>query len=166
MRKPADIALVVVHPGSACGSADFNLGSVRAEMARRRLVGELEEWTGPVILLSGDLDDEIEDYPELADALDALRQRALEQGFEPIVHQAPDPQQTEVMLELLREESALAGCREFVVTGAWYDPDDRSGCVNSVIQVIRESGAGARPGPGAVHQDSAEPAACAAEMDM
>ncbi len=38
--------LVVVHPGSACGSANFNIGQFEARSAREELADELTRWDG------------------------------------------------------------------------------------------------------------------------
>lgn len=66
--------LVLVHPGSACGSADFNLGSSEASDARSRLANDLALWHGDIIVMDGFLSDEIATHPALDEAIqDALR---------------------------------------------------------------------------------------------
>jgi hypothetical protein len=61
--------LVIVHPGSACGSADFNLGKFEARAARDTLRGAIEDWEGGVIVIDGELSDELEHVPSLARAM-------------------------------------------------------------------------------------------------
>lgn len=68
--------LVVVHPGSCCGSATALLGSSLASACRKDLVQELDEWTGDLLVMDGFLSDELPDYP----ALDQAIKRALDRA--------------------------------------------------------------------------------------
>ena len=69
--------LVVVHPGSLCGSADFNVGVDAAAKARQALIHEIQRATGAgVIVIDGDLSDEL-NQEKYAD-LDGASTRGLE----------------------------------------------------------------------------------------
>lgn len=133
-----DPILVVVHPGSACGSADFNLGSrLNGDAARDGLRHEFDGWRGGVIVLSGTLDDELPNYPALNTALDGLLERAKAAGKVAIRARAEDPAQASVIKRLLGNPKNRGS--EYVVTGAWlYDKEQ--GCVGDVIQAIRSLG--------------------------
>ena len=132
--------LVVVHPGSACGSADYNLGRNEARAARDAITQLCNDWTGHVIVLDGMLSDELEEYPVFARAITGLLVRAREAGYLAIRHDAEDPMQVDVVGALISEHDVLKQSR-MTVTGAWYYPDDTEfGCVNSVIDAINALG--------------------------
>lgn len=130
--------LLLVHPGSCCGSADFNLGRGEARSARELLISELDDWQGPAIVMDGDLSSDLGHYPAIDKAIRNLLAR--------------DPRSLrffgcdnvgEHFTRLL--PGVIAGSvfsdREkfgFSVTGAWYDPDNRSGCVNASIRELRK----------------------------
>ena len=61
--------LVLVHPGSACGSADMNLGKFEARAARAELAYELDYWHGTLLVIDGELSDELPWYPQLDRAI-------------------------------------------------------------------------------------------------
>lgn len=44
---PARDLLIVVHPGSLCGSANFNLGKIQADYAVQALIPEPERADAP-----------------------------------------------------------------------------------------------------------------------
>jgi hypothetical protein len=128
--------LVVVHPGSLCGSADFNLGSEAAESVRVAITDELQNWTGDVLVLDGYLSDELVFYPELRDAINDAVDRA--KGFgERLV--ADDPDHAQIAVDFLRQH-ALALNTPINLTGAWYDPEDEFGCVNATCDALKASG--------------------------
>lgn len=53
--------LVIVHPGSACGSAEMNLGKDNAQVQRLDMQQLIEGWEGGVVIIDGTLSDELED---------------------------------------------------------------------------------------------------------
>lgn len=134
---PENPILVVVHPGSACGSADFNLGKYDGQAARDGLIIEFNNWQGGVIILSGELDDELPSYPRLNQALQGVLARAKAAGKVALRVKAYDPAQITVIKRLLKKPENRG--TEYVVTGAWlYDGDE--GCAGSVYQAIKSLG--------------------------
>ncbi len=131
--------LIIVHPGSACGSADFQIGKSHARAYRDGLVLEANNWGGGVIVLSGSLDDELGQswYNPLGPAIDAVLARAKASGLVAIRRVAHDPDQVGVILEILKDASYHGF--QFVVTGAWAY-EDRTGCVYSVEEAIQTLG--------------------------
>lgn len=128
--------LVIVHPGSACGSADFHLSKYDAQASRDGLVHEIEAWRGGVIVLSGELDDELANswYGRLGPAIDALLAHTKVEGTVSIRVKAHDPDQIRVIKRLLKKPENQAS--EYVVTGAWAY-EDGTGCVSSVVEAIQ-----------------------------
>ena len=133
--------LVLVHPGSACGSAAFNIGRQAANEARDGLCHELRTWTGGVIVLDGELSDELPSYPELQSQIDAAVQRATTAGQVSIRRMADDPDQVDEIRRIVNELGAHTAT--YVVTGAWYHSIDGGGCVGSVLDALRDVGASA-----------------------
>lgn len=126
-----DRVLVLVHPGSACGSANYHLGRQVASACRAEMTSLLDSWCGGVIVLDGDLSDELPDYPIFRAAIENALHRARCRGCASIRAIAQDPDQVRVVGDLVENLAMIDA--EFVVTGAWYDPTDESGCVNSVV---------------------------------
>ena len=111
--------LILVHPGSLCGSADMNLCD-EADAAREAVIDELNGWSGSILVLDGWLSDELGLYPLLKKAIpDAIsRSPMLAERLE-----ADVPLDTPISL-----------------TGAWYEPDFDSGCVLHTQQGLLEAG--------------------------
>ena len=61
--------LVLVHPGSTCGSADFHHGRQMATEERHHLADFIRRWEGHLVVLDNDLSDEISSYPLLQSAI-------------------------------------------------------------------------------------------------
>ena len=129
-------ALVVVHPGSTCGSADFNLGGIPAAMAREKLAKTLYDWNGKVLVIDGSLSDELEIYATPALALIVKedvglleRTMACAMTTERWLEKA-----TQFITERVKNETQI------VITGAWQQKDDRQGCVDAVHQKLTEQG--------------------------
>ncbi|PZU15218.1 MAG: hypothetical protein DI591_10845 [Citromicrobium sp.] len=55
--------LLVVHPGSGCGSANHSLSQAHAIETRRALENLLAQWHGGVVIVDGSNSDELENYP-------------------------------------------------------------------------------------------------------
>jgi hypothetical protein len=97
--------LVIVHPGSACGSADFNYGSRSAADAERNgLIHEWNNWQGGAIVIDGELSDELPDYPELNAALTGVVDRAKAAGRTSIREYGQDPAQMQVIRKVVKEK--------------------------------------------------------------
>lgn len=128
--------LILVHPGSLCGSANFNLGRVEARAVRDAVVADLRVWDGNVLVLDGFLSDELDDYPDLQSAIDEAVARAA--GFGRRI-EADDPEHADLAVAFLQEQ-ALPADVQVSLTGAWYDPTDESGCVNATRDALAAAG--------------------------
>lgn len=182
-RRPARqetgrAVLILVHPGSACGSADFNLGRSEAEAARERLCEDLDEWHGSLIVIDSSLSDEIAWRPHLCNAIrralsradpedrnrthlpappdlpseEQLRDSCPEAGFALRIWGCDDvgPHHAETVALLLKSGIFDPGRASLSITGAWYDPDGDEGCVNAVAAGLRQAGLDPVLLPGAV----------------
>jgi len=134
--------LVVVHPGAACGSADFVLGSWDAADARDNLIREANKWEGGVIVLQDSAMHEtgqagLESWERWGDALKALVSRAKASGLvaieQPAYNETP-PHHDEVIRALLANPKNRG--TNYVVTGAWVFSDESGGCVLDVYSAI------------------------------
>jgi hypothetical protein len=146
-HRPAPV-LVVVHPDSTCGSADFNLGEDEAAEDRTKLIADLEGWQGGVIILDGGLRRELvaPAYQPLQGALTAVLQRAKASNQIAIRRVAADPAQRKVMQQIVPR---LDPHTQFYLTGAWFHPEDSAGCVGDVLDVLRAAGFAAKVRPSA-----------------
>lgn len=134
--------LVLVHPGSTCGSADFHHGRSYATAERAALAALLDGWTGGLLVVDSDLSDEIASYPLLAAAIDAALDRAETTGHSSrlLAGDAQDDYDGTDWVPQVREHVLSTGVRNAVITGAWYHEDDDHGCVNAVYDVLHEAG--------------------------
>lgn len=135
--------LVVVHLGSALGSANMNLGKLDARAARDALASEFEQWTGDVVVIHGALSDELPCYPHLQRTFESMLARSRAAGHEVAVldgDDASEHNQEDAIDEWLASRACEPGSVHFRVTGSWYHPADGGGCVGSVIDRLRERG--------------------------
>lgn len=132
--------LVVVHPGSACGSADFNHPG-DATMERNFLAKDIAAWPGGIIVIDGALSDELGErrYHALAAAIDTTLNRARAAGLVAIRKNGDDPRQVRVMQRLVRQLGLTPQTTRFDLTGAWVHADG-DGCVGSVVDMLRSLG--------------------------
>lgn len=135
-RAAAMKTLILVHPGSLCGSANFNLGRVEARAVRDAVVADLRAWAGNVLVLDGLFSDELDDYPDLQSAIDEAVARAPVFGRR---IDADDPEHADLAVAFLQQQ-ALPADVEVSLTGAWYDPTDASGCVNATRDALAAAG--------------------------
>lgn len=140
LDDPGEDLLIVVHPGSVCGSADFNLGKSDARCARDGLVLELNDWSGGIVVIDGSLSDELVHHRSLDQAIEQALARARDAGHRCERVVGDDPDQVDRTRELIKRLGDRAPFTRFVVTGAWYHPEDGSGCVGSVVNTLRERG--------------------------
>jgi len=138
ISSPAPNVLVVVHAGSACGSANFNLGKSDARSSRDFLAGFIERWNGHVIVIDGSLCDELEFHPQLRQAIDNALKRAKDRGLVSTRRVGEDPDQIDVVKEIVLGLD-LPRDTLFEVTGAWASHGEE-GCVNSVYDALHELG--------------------------
>lgn len=139
-KKPV---LVLVHPGSACGSADFNLGKSIAGAGRDGIVLDLAASSGDVVVIDGHFSDEIPHYAGLSKALDEALERARERGdlsIRILGDDSEDFNQVEAAKQVIVEHGLSPEAHAVSLTGAWFDHDGDEGCVNSVLEVFRERG--------------------------
>lgn len=130
--------LVVVHPGSACGSANYNIGFDAANAARIEMTTLLNEWNGGIIVLDGEFSDELPRFPMFANAIRSAVRRARRAGELAVREMADDPDQVGTIKAIAATHDLTRS--RVLVTGAWYDPSDESGCVNSVIRALDDIG--------------------------
>jgi hypothetical protein len=150
--------LIVVHPGSCCGSADFNCGDAAAEAAREILAGDLDDWAGALAVIDGDLSSELRlrKYRGLGAALEAALERAAAAGQPAIRIRGGDEDefdQVAAALSLAESLGLSSGAWKVETTGAWYDPTGSEGCVNSVVEALATAGVSVTVRPSAVMLD-------------
>lgn len=131
--------LVLVHPGSACGSANFNLGNFQARAERDGLILDLTRWKGAVLVADGELSDELPDYPQLNGAILGALQRADDAGFvsrriAACAHEHTD--WTDRILHAVKSAGYVAG-ETIRITGAWVG---EHGCVNATQEILQGAG--------------------------
>jgi len=126
--------LVIVHPGSACGSADFNLGKT-ARTVRAALADEITRWTGDFLVIDGDLSDELPHYDigrTLVRALaDAERDGRHAHRTYACALQAGWPDKAADEFFKIWDPKVT----KVLITGAWYQ-DDGHGCINAVQRTL------------------------------
>lgn len=132
MMGDGERILVVVHPGSACGSADFNLGT-DAGAAREALAAEIMAWSDDMLVIDGDLSDELEHYAVLAIALDNAgddKRRRMVRTVACDLHEG-----WPAMVGTTVDAEWPNGPHDILITGAWLHGDG-GGCVNAVLQAV------------------------------
>lgn len=134
--------LILVHPGSACGSADFHHGTSYASSERAMLVDRLMTWQGDLVVADSDLSDELSGYPELANAIDEALARAASSGHAArlLAGDHDDDYDECDWVSQIEEHVVGLGSTRAIITGAWYHPDDDHGCVNAVYDALQETG--------------------------
>lgn len=137
--------MILVHPGSCCGSADFNNGRQDAEGSRAMIAHDLMSHTGPLLIVDGSGSDELPRYSILNNAIEGALKRNEEAGFfTKRVFACDDmtPNWASVVGRLVQKLKLQPGSRVWL-TGAWYFEDDSAGCVNAVYDQM--SALGLRP---------------------
>ena len=136
--------LILVHPGSLCGSADMNLGRYEARSVRDGIRSDLESWTGPIIVIDGSLSDELAQYHVLGGAIDTAVRRAQSAGLIGMRVMGDDDSdfdQVAAVRKLFADGVLNPAEHSPKVTGAWYHPEeDDVGCVNSVYETLLDLG--------------------------
>lgn len=138
--------LVIVHPGSACGSADENLGRDNATYQRLEMQMAVENWEGAVVVIDGELSDELSGWrsawKDWGDAVDQAVSRAKEQGLLGLRVMGDDSaayNQQDAIRDVVKEHGLTPENATFTLTGAWVE-DNGDGCVHSVREVLEELG--------------------------
>ena len=134
MEKEGKKVLVVVHPGSACGSADFNLGDVAGSNGRHALCRTMHTWEDRAVVIDGNLSDEIARYPQVDIAIQNLLERA--PGSTRVNADPSDAEWT----RRAREAVSATGASKALLTGAWHHLDNDDGCVNHMAKALQSEG--------------------------
>lgn len=124
--------LIVVHPGSLCGSYHTNPAFRAATLSS--LLREISEWPGAFALVHGEFHDEIGHYPNIEAALKIAAAARESRRYE------AEPTDVDLERAAIRifQDFKLQG-RHAMVTGAWADPAD--GCVTAVSASLLRLGA-------------------------
>jgi hypothetical protein len=132
--------LILVHPGSACGSADFNLGRSVAKAERQGLITDLNNSNGGLLVVDGDISDELPRYPALKGAIDEALARAKSRGLIAQRVFACDMKTTNwpTKVKKMVQNMQLDPQTPIEVTGAWVDGE--TGCVVAVYQTLQSLG--------------------------
>lgn len=133
--------LVVVHPGSACGSADFNLGRYEARADREYLAQDIAAWNGPILVIDGQLSDELPHYPQLDSAIKGTLARAKANKQLSLRLYGDDdapPHQEDTARKFIKQQKLNPAEWEIELTGAWMTED--TGCVRGVWKVFQAAG--------------------------
>lgn len=134
--------MVLVHPGSACGSANDLLGRYDAQAGRDGLVIDLNDWNGHIIVADGELSDEIPSYrlynTAILNALQRAEANGLVSGRVFACDNMTENWPSVVFAQI--EKIGLSKDTPIKLTGAWYLDDDSSGCVNSMERILKSNG--------------------------
>lgn len=136
--------LILVHPGSACGSANFNLGSQLAQSYREALAADLDGWTGDMLVIDGELSAELTDpaFVSLGKAISNALARCRDAGFRVRRSWGCDnvpPHQAERIRAWIADGTIDARTMDISLTGAWYN-NDGGGCVGGVQENLTSAG--------------------------
>lgn len=130
--------LVVVHPGSACGSADFNLGKYDGPVARDFLARDITGWNGSILVVDSELSDELPQNEHLNAAIaSALARAKAGNQIAGRVHGDPmaQPRWVQQVTNFVKNLNPAEWLME--LTGAWADHD---GCVAHVYNTLVRRG--------------------------
>lgn len=136
--------LIVVHPGSCCGSANANLGHYDARACRDGLMDELRSWTGALAVIDGELSDELSVYPVFRECLENALARNGQAGFKTIriegdaADEFDQVEAAKAIVERLRLSPLANPVR---LTGAWtHGEADDGGCIDSIHLALQAAG--------------------------
>lgn len=135
-----DQVLVLVHPASACGSAEFSLGRGEARLARTALLQELRQWRGGIVVIDGDFSEELATVPIFNGAIDDCLARARDAGVVSARIDGPPAIFEERFAQWLMSQPGRGQGSNFVVSGVWFHPKDGGGCVGAIYDVLRNHG--------------------------
>lgn len=142
--------LIVVHPGSACGSADMNLGRDEADSQRAEMQAFVDQWQGGIVVIDGALSEELgpnswrRSWREWGESLERALARARERGLLAQRVLGDDGGESELdqmqaTAALVAEHGLTPAQTAITLTGAWID-NDGGGCVHSVREVLETLG--------------------------
>jgi hypothetical protein len=136
--------LILVHPGSACGSANYNLGSQLGSAYREQLAGDLSRWTGDMLVIDGGLSEELKepDFQNLGQAIKEALGRCRSAGFRTRRSWGCDntpPHQADRIRSWTEDGTLDPAKMRVSLTGAWYN-EDGGGCVGDVETALKAAG--------------------------
>lgn len=151
MPEAKSHTLVLVHPGSLCGSATSALGRWEASCAREAVLDEVSQHEGNLIVIDGFLSDELsyEENHLINEALTlqkqgghtAMRIWGCDAGEDPFPGWKGCGEgdlifdgQSEAAISISNKIAETV----IEVTGAWAREDLSSGCATSVLMALRE----------------------------
>lgn len=137
--------LIMVHPGSACGSLNSAFGKSAGGAYRAGLVIDLNNSKGGVLIVDGEFSDEIPYYSDFNSAIASALQRAQTSGFPSarILADDDDPNWVRKTLKAVRDMGVVATDR-ITVSGIWVGTREgfgvTSGCVTAVFRSLKRAG--------------------------
>lgn len=140
--------LVLVHPGSGCGSANFNIGQTEALQIRRILEDMLSHWEGGLLIVDGALSEELTYYP-LGRSIDQALDTAQTHGALAERIYACDSETENWTAQAASALDGFPSDQTIVLAGAWYtpepslnddDPNVSRGCVNALYARLAKMG--------------------------
>lgn len=147
---PKNELLVIVHPGSACGSADDIFGRDIAATQRLEMQLLVEGWEGGVVVIDGHFSDELEGgrgaWEDWGNAIKTALEQAKQKGLVSTRVLGDDSEEYDqhcAMKDVIQEHGLRPASTCFCVTGAWVH-DDGEGCVNGIRDLLVSFGFQAR----------------------
>lgn len=125
--------LVVVHPGSACGSADFNLGLMEGAKARERLARTITNWPGQIVIIDGELSDELGVYAHLGLAIENA------QTARRVTRVDADASVQDWAANASRVIKSRMQDGKVHLTGAWRHSDGSDGCIDHLARTMKSA---------------------------
>lgn len=101
---------------------------------------EIRAHEGPVVVVDGDLSDELKYYPDLDKAICETLERQEKLGFSCSRIIADDNTEGSWPEDVALHVKSQFKPQKINITGAWYYPDDSGGCVNAVCAALNDKG--------------------------
>lgn len=123
----------------------MNCGEDAGASIRAALTEDLDDWSGGIAVIDGDLSSELRyrTYRGLGLALERALERAADAGL-PATRirgcSMEEFDQTRAAVALADKLSLADGDWAVELTGAWYELQGREGCVNSVVEALAAVG--------------------------
>jgi len=129
--------MLLVHPGSAMGSADMNLGRQEARAAREFLADDIAAWKGPFFVIDGSLSDEVPGHARFHAAIESALKQAKKLGGRIWGCDDVGPHLSETLPALLRSLPQITPkTHRFELTGCWATRHGKWGCVNAAADAL------------------------------
>lgn len=145
IEQPKPPLLIMVHPGSACGSLNSAFGRSGGGAYRDGLVIDLNNSKGGVLVVDGELSDELPHYSEFDAAIKNALQRA-EAGKFPFGRIMADDQSHQWVGKVIKTVRSMGyvATDKISVSGIWVGTREgygvNSGCVTAVYKGLRRAG--------------------------